>query len=182
MSSTRRHQEETYFENPAPCENLRNIMHISRFQILNYKSFLETSEIEFKPGFNVVTGKNNAGKTSLLETLTLQFEGNPHRTIETVPYPGAPTPSTSVVRFALSIDRKELVRLIGDQQRLLPRPVSGFEWPRRVEKQLAQLRQRQNASFFGCRRLPQACYSEANNATFYAHECTFHFVPLESHD
>jgi len=105
-------------------------MHISRFQILNYKSFLETSEIEFKPGFNVVTGKNNAGKTSLLETLTLQFEGNPHRTVETVPYPGAPTSNPSVVRFAFSIDKKELLRLIGHyEQRLLSRPVSGFAWP-----------------------------------------------------
>lgn len=105
-------------------------MYISRFQILNYKSFLETTEIELKPGFNVVTGKNNAGKTSLLEALTLQFDGNPHRTVETVPYPGAPTPSTSAVRFALSIDRKELLRLIGDQQqRFLSRPVSGFAWP-----------------------------------------------------
>jgi predicted ATPase len=105
-------------------------MHISRFQILNYKCFLETTEIEFKPGFNVVTGKNNAGKTSLLEALTLQFEGNPHRTVETVPYPGAPTPNTSAVRFALSIDRKELLRLIGDQQqRSLSRPVPGFAWP-----------------------------------------------------
>ena len=104
-------------------------MYISRFQILNYKSYLKTAEIEFKPGFNVVTGKNNAGKTSLLEALTLQFDGNPHRTVETVPYPGAPTPNMSVVRFALSIGRKELVRLIGDgQQRFLPRPVSGFGW------------------------------------------------------
>src|SRR5689334_6607893 len=94
-------------------EKLRNIMHISRFQILNYKSFLETTEIEFRPGFNVVTGKNNAGKTSLLEALTLQFDGNPHRTVETVPYPGAPVPNASVVIFVLSIDRKELVRLIG---------------------------------------------------------------------
>jgi len=105
-------------------------MRISRFQILNYKSFLETAEIEFKPGFNVVTGKNNAGKTGLLEALTLQFEGNPHRTVETVPYPGAVTPDSSVVKFTLSVDRKELVRLIGDgQQRFLPRPVSGFAWP-----------------------------------------------------
>ena len=105
-------------------------MHISRFQILNYKCFFETTEIEFKPGFNVVTGKNNAGKTSLLEALTLQFEWNPHRTVETVPYPGAPTPNTSAVRFALSIDKKELWRLVGDQQqRFLSRPVSGFAWP-----------------------------------------------------
>jgi predicted ATPase len=102
-------------------------MHINRFQILNYKSYLETAEIEFKRGFNVVTGKNNAGKTALLETLTLQFDANPHRTVATVPYPGALPTNTPVVRFALVFERKELLQLIGDgQQRFLPPPVSGF--------------------------------------------------------
>jgi hypothetical protein len=104
-------------------------MYISRFQILNYKSYLKTAEIEFRPGFNVVTGQNNAGKTGLLDALTLQFEANPHRSVKTIPYPGAVPPNTSVVRFALRFDRKELLRLIGDgEQRFLPRPVSGFRW------------------------------------------------------
>jgi energy-coupling factor transporter ATP-binding protein EcfA2 len=106
-------------------------MYISRFQILNYKSYLKTAELEFKRGFNVVTGKNNAGKTALLEALTLQFEANPHRAVETVPYPGAPSANTSIVRFVLSFDRAEFVRLVGDEQRFLPRPVSGFAWPSR---------------------------------------------------
>src|SRR6266436_4948089 len=104
-------------------------MYISRFQITNYKSYLKTGEIEFRRGFNVVTGKNNAGKTALLEALTLQFNANPHRTVETVPYPGAPTSTASVVQFALAIDRKEFLRLIGDQRTYLPRPVTGFAWP-----------------------------------------------------
>src|SRR5258708_643596 len=102
-------------------------MYISRFQIINYKSYLETAEIEFKRGFNVVTGKNNAGKTALLEALTLQFDANPHRTVETVPYPGASPSTTSLVRFTLVIDRKELLRLIVEhQQRYLPLPIQGF--------------------------------------------------------
>jgi energy-coupling factor transporter ATP-binding protein EcfA2 len=104
-------------------------MYISRFKILNYKSFLDPAEIELKLGFNVVTGKNNAGKTALLESLALQFEANPHRTVDTVPYPGASPSNTSLARFTLVIDRKELLRLIGDQQeRYLPRPVQGFVW------------------------------------------------------
>jgi predicted ATPase len=105
-------------------------MYINRFQIINYKSYLETAEIEFKRGFNVITGKNNAGKTTLIEALTLQFGANPHRTVATVPYPGALPPDRSVVRFALGFDKKELLRLVGDgQQRFLSRPVSGFAWP-----------------------------------------------------
>jgi hypothetical protein len=104
-------------------------MYISKFQISNYKSYRETGEIEFKPGFNVITGKNNAGKTALLEALTLQFEANPHQTVATVPYPGASPPTQSVVTFTTVINRKELLRLIGDQQeRYLSRPVRGFSW------------------------------------------------------
>ena len=104
-------------------------MYISRFQIINYKSYLKTGEIELRRGFNIVTGKNNAGKTALLEALTLQFEAKPHRTVETVPYPGAPTPTTSAVQFALGVDKKEFLRLVGDLQTYLPLPMPGFAWP-----------------------------------------------------
>ena len=51
-------------------------MYISKFQILNFKSYRDSTEIEFKPGFNIITGKNNAGKTALLEALTLRFGAN----------------------------------------------------------------------------------------------------------
>jgi recombinational DNA repair ATPase RecF len=89
-------------------------MYISKFQVFNYKSYRESPEIEFKRGFNVITGQNNAGKTALLEALPLQFEANPHRTVASVPYPGASPPTESVVKFTFVIDRKELLRLIGD--------------------------------------------------------------------
>jgi recombinational DNA repair ATPase RecF len=63
-------------------------MHISKFQIVNYKSYEDSGEIEFKPGFNILTGQNSAGKTALLEALTLQFTGTPHISDRTVPFRG----------------------------------------------------------------------------------------------
>src|SRR5258708_28658133 len=60
-------------------------MYISCIQIGNYKSFRETQLLEFSPGFNFVSGQNNAGKTSLLEALGLNITGNPHRSIRTLP-------------------------------------------------------------------------------------------------
>jgi recombinational DNA repair ATPase RecF len=39
-------------------------MHISKFQITNYKSYRESGEIELKTGFNILTGQNSAGKTA----------------------------------------------------------------------------------------------------------------------
>ena len=60
-------------------------MFISRFQVANYKSFLEPAPLEFTPGFNIISGQNSAGKTALLETLGLNFIGNPHRSVKTIP-------------------------------------------------------------------------------------------------
>jgi predicted ATPase len=60
-------------------------MYISRVQIGNYKSFRETQPLEFSPGFNIISGQNNSGKTALLEALGLSFTGKPHRSIRTVP-------------------------------------------------------------------------------------------------
>jgi recombinational DNA repair ATPase RecF len=45
-------------------------MYISKFQVINYKSYRESGDVEFKPGFNILTGQNSAGKTALLEALT----------------------------------------------------------------------------------------------------------------
>jgi len=58
-------------------------MHISHFQLFNYKSFRDSGALEFKPGINIIVGANNAGKTALLEALSLDFENNPHRSLKT---------------------------------------------------------------------------------------------------
>src|SRR5260221_6590667 len=91
-------------------------MYINKFRLTNYKSYSDSGEVEFKPGFNIIVGQNNAGKTALLEALTLQFNGIPHRTIETVPFPGAPPPEPSTAYSWMVVDRQELLRIIGDSQ------------------------------------------------------------------
>jgi len=58
-------------------------MYISYFQLFNYKSFRDSGALEFKPGINIIVGANNAGKTALLEALSLNFENNPHRSLKT---------------------------------------------------------------------------------------------------
>ncbi len=54
-------------------------MYISKFKIKNYKSYLESSEINLQPGINIITGQNNAGKTALLQALSLKFGNFPHK-------------------------------------------------------------------------------------------------------
>jgi AAA ATPase-like protein len=70
-------------------------MHISKFQLRNYKCFDEPAPLELRPGFNIITGQNNAGKTALLSALGLNFTNTPHRSEQTVPIPGAsPNPNS----------------------------------------------------------------------------------------
>lgn len=52
-------------------------MYISKFELRNYKSYYEPNAIELGPRFNIITGQNNAGKTALLNALTLNFTGDP---------------------------------------------------------------------------------------------------------
>jgi ABC-type cobalamin/Fe3+-siderophores transport system ATPase subunit len=54
-------------------------MRVKSIRIQNYKSF-EDASLTFLPGFNVVVGQNNSGKTALLEALdTPRFENKPHK-------------------------------------------------------------------------------------------------------
>ncbi len=94
-------------------------MYISRFQVSNYKSFLESQTLEFTPGFNIVSGQNNSGKTALLEAMGLAFVAHPHRSLKTVPARDrTPTPNSLVnVSFTLPPQEvKELLLSTGQQQ------------------------------------------------------------------
>src|SRR5947209_130441 len=83
-------------------------MLITSFQVKNFKSFLASEEIQFGPGFNIVVGQNNVGKTALIETLSLQFGNNPHRSLST-----NPTGMSSVVISYRATD-KEWLRSLKD--------------------------------------------------------------------
>jgi energy-coupling factor transporter ATP-binding protein EcfA2 len=84
-------------------------MHISKLEILNYKSFSEGQSLSLQPGFNIVVGPNNSGKSALLEAAAMKFEVNPHRSPETIPAPGIPLTTSSAVEVTFSLDRSELV-------------------------------------------------------------------------
>ena len=81
-------------------------MYISQIQVLNYKSFLDSGELEFSCGMNVIVGQNNTGKTALLEALSLNFSGLPHRSIKTLPTSNTNLDAISKVLLTLSIEKK----------------------------------------------------------------------------
>lgn len=83
-------------------------MRYRNVQIYNYKSFRDSGSVILTPGFNVVVGKNDAGKSALLEAVSLRAPSKAHRSPETVPEPGAPHLQRSLVRATIELAPEEV--------------------------------------------------------------------------
>src|SRR5258708_32381687 len=87
-------------------------MYISKLDVRNYKSFYGASELDFRPGFNVITGQNSSGKTALLEALSLNFPCVPHRSLRTIPNEGGTPPQISEIDVSVAISASELMEFL----------------------------------------------------------------------
>lgn len=113
-------------------------MYISRFELQNYKSFDEPAPLVLKPGFNIITGQNNSGKTALLGALSLNFVANPHRSKRTIPTPGIlPNPS-SWADVSVMAGPKEVLQVLqrpGEAMWYVPEPVRESAFARSIDFQ-----------------------------------------------
>lgn len=86
-------------------------MQFRRVRVLNYKSLFDSGWIGLDRGFNIIIGRNSAGKTSLLEAL--RFPANiPHRSPRTIPDEGGPAQGVSAVEFEILLTRSDLTRFL----------------------------------------------------------------------
>ncbi len=97
-------------------------MYIARFQIENYKSFRSSQELDLTPGFNVIVGQNNVGKTALVEALSLRLNHNPHRSMKTIPRRGMQSSNVTTVNITFQLAE-------GEAEQLLIDTASGFYVP-----------------------------------------------------
>ncbi len=99
-------------------------MRISLFSIENYKSFNDSQQLKFSPGFNILVGQNNVGKSALLEALQLRSTGKPHNSILTAPERGTTLSPLSTVDVTITVTGQELKQILAnDVQRFsLPWP------------------------------------------------------------
>jgi predicted ATPase len=102
-------------------------MLISKIQVLNYKSFRDSGWIDFRPAINIITGQNSAGKTALLEALTLAFKNIPHKSISILPTPSSPLNTQSKVNFSLNLTEQEVIEIAAriPKPYYIPHPASG---------------------------------------------------------
>lgn len=98
-------------------------MHIKTFSAANYRSIFQIDPVELTQGFNIITGQNAAGKTALLELMSLQFGQKPHRSQKTVPNRGDVTDSVSVATVQLGLANRELKRLIRNKRSTVHLPL-----------------------------------------------------------
>jgi len=87
-------------------------MRMTSLRVLNYKSFADSGEMHHESGFNVVVGRNNVGKTALAEATSLRFEYKPHRSLSTVPSPGAQLDPESRAEISMRFEANELTELL----------------------------------------------------------------------
>ncbi len=110
-------------------------MFISAFRLGNYKSFYAPPPLELELGFNIIVGQNSAGKTALLEALSLNFSSDPHRSLKTVPLVGVQPDATSWADVSFSLSREELLDIMLTSGQLdwhLPRPVIGSDFAKKL--------------------------------------------------
>lgn len=78
----------------------------------NYKSFHRPTEISFAPGFNILVGRNNVGKTALLEALSLRFANKPHRSLASAARPSDALPPVSELSVTFSAPGREVIEIL----------------------------------------------------------------------
>ncbi|GIK64957.1 MAG: hypothetical protein BroJett018_27510 [Chloroflexota bacterium] len=92
-------------------------MKIVGIKVENYKSFLETEWIEFGSGFNAIIGKNNVGKTALLEAISTKITPKPHISRKTKPVSHRILNPTSIVHIIFEFSGAEIIDgLVRDQR------------------------------------------------------------------
>ncbi len=89
-------------------------MFIKDFQLFNYKSYLDSGKLEFTPGINIIVGRNNSGKTALLEALSLKFTNKIHKSLKALPDTSTLLTENSRVKILFCLKKDEL-RLLLDK-------------------------------------------------------------------
>lgn len=87
-------------------------MQISTCQINNYKSFKASDELKFTPGFNVIVGRNNVGKSALIEALSARLSSIPHRSLDTVRKADSPVNPQSTATLTFVVEPEECVSIL----------------------------------------------------------------------
>jgi hypothetical protein len=99
-------------------------MKIQSISIDSHKSFHSVDISELHPTYNVIVGKNNTGKSALLDVLNLRFSASPHRTQETKPSAGGKVHGKPKIEVGLDLANSQVMSVIqsSGNELILPAP------------------------------------------------------------
>lgn len=145
-------------------------MHIESVSIENYKGFLDRQTLRFEPGFNLLVGANNAGKTTVLDVLDLPTGINePHRSQRTIPVYGGSPDGQSTYAVGVAVCFQELRQMVGWNQVFLPLAVHSEDVRGRLEAistTLLEFASRDEPIRFLCSFDPQGLTAEVDGGEF----------------
>lgn len=96
-------------------------MWIKQIEIENFKSFFKPQVLKFEPGFNLILGANNSGKSSVLQALDMShLPSVVHRSVANAHHADSPSLGHPRVTLTMAISAQELRRLQGQQTWFLP--------------------------------------------------------------
>jgi predicted ATPase len=147
-------------------------MKILKLNLNNYKSFRSSGWLDFAPNFTVVVGKNNAGKSALLEAFRLG--GNPIRPHRLLERATDALDQESFLDFTLAITGRELMNAMMAQNGApeIPVPFAPNEEAAREKFALdlferdsvvLQLKSRFGGSFAGLTYPAHGAFAESHN-------------------
>lgn len=101
-------------------------MHLKRFTIQNYKSFNGPTSLDLAAHLSLIAGKNNAGKSSLLQSIRGDISPRAHRSKSNVPTRGLYVGEHFVSTYELQFSGADVLQYISTQTEMNI-PVPGFQ-------------------------------------------------------
>lgn len=87
-------------------------MIIKEFTIENYKCFHKPQTLHFDRGFNVIVGKNNAGKSALVRAMKQEGENAPHKSVNTMHMLGAQSAAHTRTQIRYEVGKDEFAKIL----------------------------------------------------------------------
>lgn len=101
-------------------------MQLRKIRVKNFQSFLDSGEVEFADGFNLIIGQNNSGKSALLRAMLPTIPDDRHRTPSCWESFKLPEPSVAVT---IGVSGNEIHDWPLRFQQQLQFPVTADEYP-----------------------------------------------------
>jgi hypothetical protein len=142
-------------------------MHISEVRVRNYKGFHEPEPLCLTPGFNLVVGQNNVGKSALLEALGLKLQDRPHRSVLTLPSRSSRPNSGSEVEICVQLSRDEIQDALdtGDSFQIPLSDERNPDFQREFDRFVASIHDSNSFRFrYGCRYREPAGFDHRLNS------------------